>query len=102
MSGLDLFSTATGAWFNAVFDEPTPAQDRDWQSIVAGDHTLIHAQTRSGKTLAAFLWALDRLGPRVPLPRSRQRCRILYVSPLKTLAYDIERNLRAPLVGVAA
>lgn len=100
MSGLDFFTTATAAWFNAMFDEPTPAQIRGWHSIVAGDHTLIHAPTGSGKTLAAFLWALDRLSTGSP-PPNRERCRILYVSPLKALAYDIERNLRAPLVGIA-
>jgi ATP-dependent Lhr-like helicase len=99
VSKLDLFSPATAAWFNTVFDEPTPAQDQGWQSIVAGDHTLIHAPTGSGKTLAAFLWALDRLATSPP-PPNRQRCRILYVSPLKALAYDIDRNLRAPLKGI--
>ncbi|MEE8456686.1 MAG: DEAD/DEAH box helicase, partial [Acidimicrobiia bacterium] len=98
MSGLDFFTTATAAWFNAVFDEPTPAQNRGWHSIVARDHTLIHAPTGSGKTLAAFLSALDRLSTGSP-PPNRKRCRILYVSPLKALAYDIERNLRAPLVA---
>ncbi|RLE13328.1 MAG: hypothetical protein DRJ28_07560, partial [Actinobacteria bacterium] len=92
MSGLDHFTQATAAWFNAVFDRPTPAQDQGWHSIVARDHTLIHAPTGSGKTLAAFLWALDRLASS-PSPPDRQRCRILYVSPLKALAYDIERNL---------
>ena len=100
MSGLDHFTQATAAWFNAVFDRPTPAQDQGWHSIVARDHTLIHAPTGSGKTLAAFLWALDRLASS-PSPPDRQRCRILYVSPLKALAYDIERNLRAPLSGIA-
>ena len=100
MSGLEIFSPATAAWFNAVFDEPTPAQDAGWKSIAAGDHTLIHAPTGSGKTLAAFLWALDRLTS-APPPPDRERCRVLYVSPLKALAYDVDRNLRAPLTGIA-
>lgn len=100
MSGLDLFTPATASWFNAVFDEPTPAQTQGWQSIVSGNHTLIHAPTGSGKTLAAFLWSLDRLATD-PQPPNLQRCRILYVSPLKALAYDVDRNLRAPLTGIA-
>ena len=64
-----------------------------------GDHTLIHAPTGSGKTLAAFLWAIDRLAAE-PTPPERERCRVLYVSPMKALAYDVERNLRAPLTGI--
>ena len=99
MPGLDTFSPATAAWFNAVFDEPTAAQTAGWKSIASGDHTLIHAPTGSGKTLAAFLWALDRLANSPPPPDS-ERCRVLYVSPLKALAYDVDRNLRAPLTGI--
>lgn len=95
----DHFSPATAAWFTAEFDEPTPAQVSGWESIVAQHHTLIHAPTGSGKTLAAFLWAIDRLLHAEPQP-PRQRCRVLYVSPLKALAYDVDRNLRAPLTGI--
>src|SRR5690606_21073484 len=78
---------------------PTPAQETGWPVIASGAHTLIHAPTGSGKTLAAFLWTLDRLMAE-PVPERAARCRVLYVSPLKALAYDIDRNLRAPLVGI--
>jgi ATP-dependent Lhr-like helicase len=101
VSALDHFSPATAAWFDAVFDEPTPAQTGGWESIVGGAHTLIHAPTGSGKTLAAFLWALDKLQSEPP-PEKQRRCRVLYVSPLKALAYDVDRNLRAPLTGLHA
>lgn len=100
MSVSEHFSPATAAWFDAEFSEPTPAQALGWESIVAHNHTLIHAPTGSGKTLAAFLWALDRLLHAPPQP-PLQRCRVLYVSPLKALAYDVDRNLRAPLGGIA-
>jgi ATP-dependent helicase Lhr and Lhr-like helicase len=96
---LDLFSPATRAWFEATFSAPTPAQEQGWAAIAGGEHTLIHAPTGSGKTLAAFLWCLDRLAA-APPPDPKQRCRVLYVSPLKALAYDVERNLKAPLVGI--
>ena len=99
MGALDLFSPATRAWFEASFPAPTPAQEQGWAAIAGGAHTLIHAPTGSGKTLAAFLYALDRLSQE-PLPDDAVRCRVLYVSPLKALAYDIDRNLRAPLVGM--
>ncbi|MGA7270884.1 MAG: DEAD/DEAH box helicase [Acidimicrobiia bacterium] len=99
MSSLDLFSPATRAWFESSFPAPTPAQEQGWETIAEGRHTLIHAPTGSGKTLAAFLWTLDRLLSE-PLPDKPERCRVLYVSPLKALAYDIERNLRAPLTGI--
>ncbi len=98
MSGSD-FTEATRTWFAASFDAPTEAQVRGWAAIRQGDHTLIHAPTGSGKTLAAFLWAIDRLSSE-PTPPERERCRILYVSPMKALAYDVERNLRAPLAGI--
>ncbi|MCB2222890.1 MAG: DEAD/DEAH box helicase [Actinobacteria bacterium] len=97
---LDLFAAPTRAWFASAFAAPTPAQEQGWAAIGAGGHTLIHAPTGSGKTLAAFLWGLDRLFSE-PAPPERQRLRLLYVSPLKALAYDIERNLRAPLTGIA-
>ncbi len=97
---LTLFSTATRTWFAEAFAEPTPAQVLGWPPIAAGSHTLLHAPTGSGKTLAAFLWCLDRLhAPSPPRPRER-RLRVLYVSPLKALTYDVERNLRAPLAGI--
>ncbi len=94
------FSPATQAWLDGAFDAPTPAQDGAWDAIARGEHTLVVAPTGSGKTLAAFLSALDRLAA---LPKPEQplrRCRVLYVSPLKALAVDVERNLRSPLAGI--
>ena len=101
MDPLARFSPSTRAWFSATFAEPTPAQAQGWEAISRAEHTLILAPTGSGKTLAAFLWALDRLltAP-VPVDPLR-RLRVLYVSPLKALTYDVERNLRAPLAGIA-
>lgn len=96
---LSAFSPATRAWFEASFPAATKAQTTGWPSIASGAHTLIHAPTGSGKTLAAFLWTLDRLLTE-PLPPQQERCRLLYISPLKALAYDIDRNLRAPLLGI--
>jgi ATP-dependent Lhr-like helicase len=93
------FNPATRTWFEASFAEPTPAQQLGWPAIAGGAHTLIHAPTGSGKTLAAFLWTLDRLLSE-PQPERAARCRVLYVSPLKALAHDVERNLRAPLAGI--
>ena len=105
MSALDRFSPVARAWFESAFEAPTDAQARGWDAISRGDHTLILAPTGSGKTLAAFLWALDRLvggdGNGGPPPTDKRRLRVLYVSPLKALTYDIERNLRAPLAGMA-
>jgi len=98
---LDRFSPATSSWFDAVFDRPTAAQTDGWDAIADGNHTLIHAPTGSGKTLAAFLWAVDRIATS-PTPPDRERCRVLYISPLKALAYDVDRNLRAPLTGIKA
>ncbi|MEX2419222.1 MAG: DEAD/DEAH box helicase, partial [Acidimicrobiia bacterium] len=100
-SSLTLFSAPTRDWFEATFPEPTPAQEEGWAAIAGGAHTLIHAPTGSGKTLAAFLWAIDRLFAE-DQPARDERCRVLYVSPMKALAYDIDRNLRVPLVGIAA
>src|SRR6266545_6373504 len=98
------FSAIVRAWFSSTFEAPTQAQAQGWAAIAAGQHTLIHAPTGSGKTLAAFLWCLDRLVTKPsPLP-TRERpatVRTLYISPLKALAYDVERNLRAPLAGIA-
>ncbi len=97
---LDGFSEATRAWFSAAFAEPTQAQAQAWASIGNGENTLVIAPTGSGKTLAAFLWAIDKLATE-PVPADpQQRCRVLYISPLKALAVDIERNLRSPLTGV--
>jgi ATP-dependent Lhr-like helicase len=96
---MDGFSPATRTWFEASFPAPTRAQAEGWPAIAAGGHTLIHAPTGSGKTLAAFLWTLDRLLTE-PVPERSERCRVLYVSPLKALAHDVDRNLRAPLAGI--
>jgi ATP-dependent helicase Lhr and Lhr-like helicase len=97
---MDGFSQATSAWFRAAFAEPTPAQAQAWDAISDGESTLVIAPTGSGKTLAAFLWAIDKLAA-APVPADpRQRCRVLYISPLKALAVDIERNLRSPLTGI--
>ncbi|CNE20184.1 ATP-dependent DNA helicase [Mycobacterium tuberculosis] len=97
---LERFSPATRAWFTGAFAAPTPAQAGAWESIAGGDSTLVVAPTGSGKTLAAFLWSLDRLATE-PVPDDPlRRCRVLYVSPLKALAVDVERNLRAPLTGI--
>ena len=104
---LDLFRPATRAWFSSTFDEPTPAQTDGWRAIAAGRHTLIHAPTGQRQD--------PRGVPLVPRSTDRARCRhsghdgtprkpgvrVLYVSPLKALTYDVERNLRAPLAGIA-
>jgi ATP-dependent helicase Lhr and Lhr-like helicase len=97
---LDGFSPATRAWFDGAFAEPTQAQAGAWRAIGKGEDTLVVAPTGSGKTLAAFLWAIDRLAAVPPPQDPKRRCRVLYVSPLKALAVDIERNLRAPLTGI--
>jgi len=94
------FHPATRRWFTGAFDEPTRPQALGWPAIARGESTLILAPTGSGKTLAAFLWCLDRL-MFAPAPEKRARCRVLYISPLKALAVDVERNLRAPLAGIA-
>ncbi|HEX3749714.1 MAG TPA: DEAD/DEAH box helicase, partial [Streptosporangiaceae bacterium] len=99
-ASLESFSPATRAWFTAVFAEPTQAQAEAWVAIGKGEDTLVIAPTGSGKTLAAFLWALDRLAAAPPPADPKRRCRVLYISPLKALATDIERNLRAPLTGI--
>jgi ATP-dependent Lhr-like helicase len=96
---LDLFHPAVQEWFTAAFPSPTRAQQLGWPPIARGESTLILAPTGSGKTLTAFLWCLNRLMFDPP-PAPAARCRILYVSPLKALAVDVERNLRAPLVGI--
>jgi ATP-dependent Lhr-like helicase len=95
------FHPAVQEWFSASFKAPTEAQAKGWQSIIEGRSTLLLAPTGSGKTLAAFLTAIDRL-MFAPEPPKAERCRVLYISPLKALAVDVERNLRSPLAGIAA
>ncbi|MBK0868529.1 ATP-dependent helicase [Saccharopolyspora sp. HNM0986] len=97
---LDGFSPETREWFRGAFHAPTQAQAGAWQAINEGEHALVVAPTGSGKTLAAFLSALDGLAAAGPPQDPKQRCRVLYVSPLKALAVDVERNLRAPLTGI--
>ncbi|HEY0757719.1 MAG TPA: DEAD/DEAH box helicase [Acidisarcina sp.] len=115
---LDLFHPVTAAWFRAVFDHPTAPQRLGWPAIARGESTLILAPTGTGKTLTAFLWCLDRLmlrserGPAVDDAKLSQGakqnastkpvegCRVIYISPLKALAVDVERNLRSPLAGI--
>src|ERR687885_3006406 len=95
MEPLAPFSPQTRAWFENAFGAPTPAQAKGWPVIATGAHTLIQAPTGSGKTLAAFLYGIDRL-----TVTPGEGTRLLYVSPLKALNYDIERNLRGPLAGL--
>jgi ATP-dependent Lhr-like helicase len=95
MDPLAAFSPATRAWFERTFDGPTPPQQQGWPAIASGSHVLIQAPTGSGKTLTAFLYAIDRL-----TTNPGEGLRVLYVSPLKALNYDIERNLRGPLAGL--
>src|SRR5882672_6776269 len=90
------FHPAVRDWFSASFPAATRAQVEGWPPIARGESTLILAPTGSGKTLAAFLWCINRLMFEA-LPRPAERCRVLYVSPLKALAVDVERNLRAPI-----
>jgi ATP-dependent Lhr-like helicase len=97
---LALFGPATQTWFRQSFSQPTPVQARGWASIAAGRHTLMLAPTGSGKTLAAFLWCLDRLGRLPAGALEPEATKVVYVSPIKALAYDVERNLRAPLAGL--
>ncbi|MHA7180063.1 ATP-dependent helicase [Arthrobacter sp. MDB2-24] len=115
---LTRFTPATSEWFAGAFSEPTPAQEGAWRAISAGSNALVVAPTGSGKTLAAFLWALDRLiasgeggndpdGPEPAAPvkgrkaaAPKRSTRVLYISPLKALGVDVERNLRAPLIGI--
>ncbi|WLQ36638.1 DEAD/DEAH box helicase [Streptomyces castrisilvae] len=99
-SALDSFSPATRSWFTGAFSAPTAAQEGAWRAIGEGSDVLVVAPTGSGKTLAAFLAALDRLAAVPPPAEAKKRCRVLYVSPLKALAVDVERNLRSPLTGI--
>src|SRR5262245_28699210 len=97
MDALSVFTEPTRAWFESSFAAPTPAQEQGWPAIASGKHTLIQAPTGSGKTLAAFLYGIDRLNE-----TPGEGLRLLYVSPLKALNYDVERNLRGPLAGLAS
>ncbi|MCI0142676.1 DEAD/DEAH box helicase [Arthrobacter bambusae] len=117
-TAMDRFSRATREWFLGAFSAPTPAQDGAWKAISSGSHALVVAPTGSGKTLAAFLWALDRLlsvspaasadalpgleeaGSRARAKAPKRKTRVLYISPLKALGVDVERNLRSPLIGI--
>lgn len=101
-AALDLFSEPTRDWFRGAFDAPTAAQAGAWQAIAADSHVVVVAPTGSGKTLAAFLWAIDQIS-QTPINTSapQERCKILYISPLKALAADVERNLNSPLAGIA-
>src|SRR6201999_2914371 len=92
------FTPQVRDWFTRAFEAPTEAQAQAWPAIATGEHVLISAPTGSGKTLAAFLWGLDRF---LAEP-SFERTRLVYVSPLKALSYDVEKNLRAPLRGIGA
>jgi anticodon-binding protein/RAD3-like DEAD/DEAH box helicase/valyl-tRNA synthetase-like protein len=100
VDALEGFTPATRSWFAGAFAAPTAAQEGAWAAARAGRHALVVAPTGSGKTLAAFLWALDRLVAEPPPVEPKHRCRVLYVSPLKALAVDVERNLRSPLAGI--
>lgn len=97
---LGRFAPATREWFTGAFPAPTPAQLGAWDAISTGRHALVVAPTGSGKTLAAFLWSIDRLAAEPPPDDPRRRTRVLYISPLKALGVDVERNLRSPLIGV--
>src|SRR3954453_9481981 len=101
MAPLDAFTPRVRDWFANAFAEPTAVQAQAWPAIATGSHTLISAPTGSGKTLAAFLSGIDRLAAD-PLPDDDRHTRLVYISPLKALSYDIERNLRAPLRGIGA
>ncbi|MEM7157609.1 MAG: DEAD/DEAH box helicase [Myxococcota bacterium] len=94
---MDSFSPPTRTWFDQSFEAPTAVQQQGWPKIAGGDHCLLIAPTGSGKTLAAFLWCIDQL---IRRPDRGPGCKVLYISPLKALVYDVERNLRAPLVGI--
>ena len=97
---LGRFSPATRDWFSGAFGAPTAAQAGAWDAVADGEHALVVAPTGSGKTLAAFLWALDRLAGSPPPQEATRRCRVLYVSPMKALTVDVQRNLRSPLAGI--
>src|SRR5215203_349871 len=93
------FTPPVRDWFTRSFERPTEAQAQAWPAIARGENVLVSAPTGSGKTLAAFLWGLDRLAAN-PLREGERKTRLVYVSPLKALSYDVEKNLRAPLKGI--
>ena len=97
---LGLFHPITARWFRATFAGPTAPQIEGWPAIARGESTLILAPTGTGKTLTAFLWCIDKLMMRTA-PEAERGCRVVYLSPLKALAVDVERNLRSPLAGIA-
>src|SRR5690606_7044832 len=97
---LSRFGPATRAWFTGAFAQPTAAQAGAWDAVARDRHALVVAPTGSGKTLAAFLWSIDRIMSAPPPEDRARRCRVLYVSPLKALAADVQRNLRSPLTGI--
>ncbi|WP_129666553.1 DNA glycosylase AlkZ-like family protein, partial [Phytoactinopolyspora endophytica] len=97
---LELFGPATRAWFAGSFGTPTPAQEGTWRTVAAGRNALVVAPTGSGKTLAAFLWAIDQIAASTTPDDPTLGCRVLYVSPLKALTVDVDRNLSAPLEGI--
>jgi ATP-dependent helicase Lhr and Lhr-like helicase len=97
---LELFHPITAKWFRAVFEAPTAPQVEGWPAIARGESTLILAPTGTGKTLTAFLWCLNKLMMETA-PDGERGCKVVYLSPLKALAADVERNLRSPLVGIA-
>ncbi|MDN3241479.1 ATP-dependent helicase [Glycomyces tritici] len=101
-SALDRFSPATAAWFTGAFEAPTPAQESAWRALAEEKDVLVVAPTGSGKTLAAFLSSLDALASAPPPEDPKLRCRVLYISPLKALGVDVERNLAVPLEGIRA
>lgn len=99
---VELFGPATRAWFDASFESPTDVQAQGWPRIAQGEHSLLIAPTGSGKTLAAFLWAIDRCSRAAAKEEQPKGVKTLYISPLKALVYDVERNLRAPIIGIDA
>ena len=99
-ASLGLFHPITAKWFRAVFDGPTVPQVEGWPAIARGESTLILAPTGTGKTLTAFLWCIDKLMMQTAA-ESPRGCRVVYLSPLKALAVDVERNLKVPLAGIA-
>jgi len=101
-AALALFHPITAQWFRSAFDGPTAPQIEGWPAIARGESTLILAPTGTGKTLTAFLWCLDRLMFRTPADAPERGCRVVYLSPLKALAADVERNLNSPLAGIAS